>query len=160
MRLTLFFPTALSSPRRSAVTDPASGPANQTRCGPPVTAGPAPPRRRAAWAGRVLGVLGLLLVVLAAGAAPSAQAEPVVVLAAAQDITTVLTNVRNWIMGILALLATVFLTVGAVRYMWAGGDPGEISKAKTAFSNAAFGFALAALAPLVVKILTGIVGGL
>jgi hypothetical protein len=39
-----------------------------------------------------------------------------------------------------------------------GGDPGEIEKAKTAFKSAAIGYGLAALAPLVVTVLQGIVG--
>lgn len=62
-------------------------------------------------------------------------------------------------MGILALLATVLLTIGGVRYVLANGDPGEVEKAKQAFKSAGFGYALATLAPLVVEILRGIVGG-
>jgi hypothetical protein len=81
-----------------------------------------------------------------------------VVLAIADSVTTVLNNVRNWIMGILAGLATVFLSIGGVRYLMGGGDPGEVEKAKTAFKSAGWGYGLAALAPLVVEILKGIVG--
>jgi len=40
----------------------------------------------------------------------------------------------------------------------ASGDPGEVEKAKTAFKSAGFGYGLAALAPLGVQILKGIVG--
>lgn len=36
--------------------------------------------------------------------------------------------------------------------------PGEVEKAKQSFKSAGFGYALAALAPLVVEILRGIVG--
>ncbi|KAA9159483.1 hypothetical protein FPZ12_020355 [Amycolatopsis acidicola] len=80
------------------------------------------------------------------------------VLALAASIDQVFDNVRNWLVGILAGLATVFLTVGGVRYLMAGGDPGEVEKAKQAFKSAGWGYALAALAPLVVEILRGIVG--
>lgn len=80
------------------------------------------------------------------------------VLAQAQSVDAVLINVRNWIMGIAAGLATVFITVGAVRYMAAGGDLGEVEKAKTAFRSAAFGYALALLTPLVLTALREIVG--
>jgi Type IV secretion system pilin len=114
-----------------------------------------PPRHRR---GRTLGAALAVVVVLAIGTAPNAWADTTVVLALAPDISTVLTNIRNWIMGILALLATVFLTVGGVRYVAAAGNPSEIEKAKSAFRSAAFGYALAALAPLVVQILSGIVG--
>ncbi len=80
------------------------------------------------------------------------------IVALAGSIEEVLSNIRNWIMGIIALVATVFLTIGGVRYVLASGDPGEVGKAKEAFKNALFGYALAALAPLVVQILRGIVG--
>lgn len=81
-----------------------------------------------------------------------------VVLAIAGSVTDVLNNIRNWIIGILAGLATVFLSIGGVRYVMGGGDPGEVEKAKTAFKSAGWGFGLAMLAPLVVEILKGIVG--
>ncbi|WWR62647.1 pilin [Saccharopolyspora sp. SCSIO 74807] len=87
-----------------------------------------------------------------------AVAETTHVLALARTIDDVLNNIRNWLMGILALLATVFLTIGGVRYVLAGGDPGEVEKAKQSFKSAGFGYGLAALAPLVVEILRGIVG--
>ena len=78
--------------------------------------------------------------------------------ALAGSVDQVLDNIRNWLMGILAALATVFLTIGGVRYVMAAGNPGEVEKAKTAFKSAGIGYALAALAPLVVTVLKGIVG--
>jgi Type IV secretion system pilin len=89
---------------------------------------------------------------------PIAGAEPTQVLALAGSIDQVLTNIRSWLMGILASLATVFLSIGGVRYVMGGGDPGEIEKAKTALKSAALGYGLAALAPVVVTVLQGIVG--
>lgn len=106
---------------------------------------------------RLLMIAGLAAAGLLAISMP-AVAETTQVLALARTIDDVLGNIRNWIMGILALLATVFLTIGGVRYVLANGDPGEIEKAKQAFKSAGFGYALAALAPLVVEILRGIVG--
>jgi hypothetical protein len=91
--------------------------------------------------------------------ASAAHAETTQVLALAGSVKDVLNNVRNWLMGILALLATVFLSIGGVRYVMGGGDPSEVEKAKTAFKSAGIGYALAALAPLIVAILQGIVGG-
>ncbi|MGH3847544.1 MAG: pilin [Pseudonocardiaceae bacterium] len=90
--------------------------------------------------------------------ASTAHAETTQVLALAGSIDQVLTNIRTWVMGILASLATVFLSIGGVRYVMGGGNPGEIEKAKTAFKSAAIGYGLAALAPLVVTVLQGIVG--
>jgi hypothetical protein len=108
-------------------------------------------RRRLLLAGE-LAALALLL------STSAAHAETVHVLAAATSVDQVLTNVRNWLMGILASVATVFLTLGGLRYVMGGGEPGEIEKAKVAFKAAGIGYALAALAPLVVSVLQGIVG--
>lgn len=105
----------------------------------------------------VVGLVAPVVVgVLAAGRA-HAQ-DTVVVLALAASVEEVLNNVRNWVVGILASLATVYLTVGGARLVMAGGDPGEVERARAAFRSAAFGYALAALAPLVVEVLKGIVG--
>ena len=79
-------------------------------------------------------------------------------LALVGSVGQVLDNIRNWIIGILAGLATVFLTIGGARYVMAGGDPAEVERARVALRSAAFGYALAALAPLIVQVLKSIVG--
>jgi hypothetical protein len=106
---------------------------------------------------RTLVVAGAAVVVLVVPVW-TAHAQSVTVLAEVASVDQVLTNIRTWIMGILALLATVFLTIGGVRRVMAGGDPGEHEKAKDCFKAAAIGYSLAALAPLVVSVLKGIVG--
>jgi hypothetical protein len=103
-------------------------------------------------------LVGVVLIDIVAARVPASAATTRVV-AVAGSVSTVLSNIRNWIMGILASVATVFLTIGGLRYMIANGDPGEVAKAKTAFKSAALGYGLAALAPLVVTVLQGIVGG-
>jgi hypothetical protein len=80
------------------------------------------------------------------------------VLAAASSLTGVISNLTTWITGFLVVLATLFLTVGGVLYMTAGGDPGAVEKAKGCLKSAAFGYALAVLAPLLVAALKSIVG--
>ena len=115
------------------------------------------PRRSCRPRARAIGLGALAVVILALVTSESASAAPQVV-ALADSVTTVLNNIRNWLVGLLASLATVYLTVGGVRYLAADGDPGEVGKAKQAFKSAAWGFGLAALAPLVVEILKGIVG--
>lgn len=96
-----------------------------------------------------------LAVLMALFTSDTAHAE---VLAQAKSVSEVLGNIRTWLMAILASLATVFLTIGGVRYVMAGGDPGEVEKAKTAFKAAGLGFMLTVLAPLVVAVLEGFVG--
>jgi hypothetical protein len=78
--------------------------------------------------------------------------------AAPTSLTQVIDNLRNWIIGILVALATLMATVGGLRYMLAGGDPSEVAKAKNTLRFAAVGYAIAALAPLLVSILKQIVG--
>ncbi|TCJ34689.1 pilin [Parafrankia sp. BMG5.11] len=116
------------------------------------------PARRFGWRRAVVLVAVVGVFVLIGDAAALAQVpDPGVPVA--PDLDTVLNNTRNWIMGILALLATVFLSIGGVRYMIANGDPSEVGKAKDSFRNAGYGYGLAALAPVAVEILKQIVGG-
>jgi hypothetical protein len=78
---------------------------------------------------------------------------------AVAPIGQVITNITNWITGILAGLATLFLTIGGLRYLMAGGDPSEVERAKTALRSAAIGYGLAILAPVIVTVLKSLVGG-
>ena len=89
-------------------------------------------------------------------ASPVFAADPTYL--AVNTIPQVLDQATTWLMGILAAVATLFLTIGGVRYVAAGGDPGEVEKAKSAFKSAGVGYALAALAPIVVGILKSILG--
>ena len=97
-----------------------------------------------------------------AAVSPDDPAYPVAVLAdqlrAVATLPQVMNNVRNWIIGLLSGLATLFVTVGGLRYLMAGGNEGEVMKAKGALKSAAYGYALAALAPVLVDILKSMVG--
>ncbi|MBO3681674.1 pilin [Streptomyces sp. NEAU-YJ-81] len=84
-------------------------------------------------------------------------ADPPVVWAAA-TIPEVISNLRDEIVGLLAGLATLFFTFGGLRYLMAGGDPGEIEASKRALKAAAIGYGLAILAPVLVIVLQQIVG--
>ncbi|WP_322779755.1 pilin [Frankia sp. Cas4] len=123
-------------------------------------AGSTPVRPTVRWSLRCRAVLLAVAVsvFLLAGGSAALAAPAHEVLALAPNVDTVLTNIRNWIMGILAGLGTVFLTVGGLRYLMSGGDPGEVGKAKDAFKNAGWGYGLAALAPIAVDALKTIVG--
>ncbi|GGU39605.1 pilin [Lentzea flava] len=101
-------------------------------------------------------VAELVLVALLASAATAYAGTSV--LAIAESVDQVLNNIRNWLMGILAGLATVAATIGGIRRVFGGGDPSEQEKSKEAFKAAGWGYALAALAPLLVTVLKGIVG--
>ena len=78
---------------------------------------------------------------------------------AAKTLPEVIAGIQGWIMGILAAIATMFFVIGGLRYMAAGGDPALVEQAKGNFKSAAFGYALAVLAPILLGILADIVGG-
>ena len=42
---------------------------------------------------------------------------------AASDLNTVIDSVRNWVAGLLAALATLFLNIGGARYLTVNGNP-------------------------------------
>ncbi len=91
-----------------------------------------------------------LAVLVALVAAPAALA--------ADDLKQVIENLRVWITGLLAALATLLLIIGGVRYLLAGGDPGAHERAKGSIRAALIGYALALLAPVLVSIVQQIVG--
>ena len=73
-------------------------------------------------------------------------------------IDQVFANITAWITGIVAAVATTFLTFGGLRYLMAGGDPGEVEKAKGALKGAGIGYMIAILAPVILDVLKGLVG--
>ncbi|MFG2043973.1 pilin [Dactylosporangium sp. NPDC048998] len=78
---------------------------------------------------------------------------------AANSLPVVIANLQNWIMGILAAVATLFLVLAGVYWATAGGDPAQVDKAKGALKNALIGYGLAVLAPILLQVVQGIVGG-
>lgn len=100
-------------------------------------------------------VTGFVAIVISALLASPAAAQT----APAPTLNGVIDSLRAWLTGLLAAVATLFLTIGGLRYMTAAGDPGQIERAKVALKSAAVGYALAALAPVLVTILRSVVGG-
>lgn len=88
---------------------------------------------------------------------PAYAAEPQIL--AANDLPTIIGNITTWIIGLLLGVATLFLTIGGLRYLAAGGDPTEVEKAKSALKSALIGYALAVLAPILLAVVKGWIGG-
>lgn len=99
----------------------------------------------------VTGTATLLLAAGVASAAPPAAPPPT------YDLPTVINHLRWWVCGIIGTVATLFLTIGGVRYLMASGDPSEIERAKGSFKSAGIGYALALMAPVIMTILSSIV---
>jgi hypothetical protein len=77
---------------------------------------------------------------------------------AATDVNGVLESIRTWVAGVLAALATLFLTIGGVRYLVANGNPRAVEEGKAAIKSALIGYGLAALAPMFIDILRRVLG--
>lgn len=119
---------------------------------------PVPPhvyrRRRAA----LILAVSAAAMLFSATHSPAATSTNTSAVLASATLPQVISNLRAWIVGILAGVATLFLTIGGLRYVMAGGDPAEVEKAKGALKSATFGYGLAVLAPALVSILQHIVG--
>jgi hypothetical protein len=134
---------------RGRPTGRATGPAQRRRLHRAV--------RRLHRAARLVEVVTLVALVSAAvllgdGSAASAAQSAAPTVLAADSVQAVVNNIRAWLVAILAAVATLFLTIGGLRLMWANGDPGEAEKGKAALKSAAIGYGLALLAPLIVTI--------
>jgi hypothetical protein len=78
---------------------------------------------------------------------------------AVKPLPEVIAGLRNWVMGILAAVASLFLAVAGLRYVGSGGDPAVVEQAKANFKAALVGYALAVLSPVFLQIVQGILGG-
>jgi hypothetical protein len=76
-----------------------------------------------------------------------------------KSLPDVIAGLTGWVMGILALVATLFLVVGGLRLIAAGGDPAQAEQAKGNIRSALLGYALAVLSPVILRVLQGILGG-
>jgi hypothetical protein len=105
----------------------------------------------------------LLLLITATAAAVAvsvpAYAADTQMIEAANSLPVIVSNITKWIIGLLLGVATLFLTIGGLRYLAAGGDPTEVEKAKSALKSALIGYALAILAPVLLAIVKGWIGG-
>jgi hypothetical protein len=105
---------------------------------------------------RIATTATVVCAILTAGA-PASAADPTIL--AANDLPTIISNITTWIVGLLVGVATLFLTIGGIRYLAAGGDPAEVEKAKGSFKSALVGYALAVLAPILLSVVQGWIGG-
>ncbi|MDG4795063.1 pilin [Micromonospora sp. WMMD1082] len=117
------------------------------------------PGKRPGWRPVVhaLAALAAAVLILAPPAAAYAAPSDAVFLAA-NSLPRVIENIRSQIMFLLFGIATLFLVIAGVYWTTAGGDPGQVDKAKGALRNAMIGYGLAVLAPILMTIVRNIVG--
>jgi hypothetical protein len=78
--------------------------------------------------------------------------------AAGSDLTSVIDSIRIWVASLLVALATLFLTIGGIRYLTANGNPRSVEEGKAAIKSALIGYALAALSPMLLDVLRRVLG--
>lgn len=69
---------------------------------------------------------------------------------------TVVTNALQWAIGVIGLVAAIFVVYGGITYSTSGGDPGKVQKAKQMILYALIGLAIVALSELIVSFVAGI----
>ena len=69
----------------------------------------------------------------------------------ANDLTNTIVGIINGIVGVLAIVAVIFVVVGGVNYMTSQGDPGKTKKAKDTILYATIGLIIAVLAFAIVN---------
>ncbi|WKU03443.1 pilin [Micromonospora sp. HUAS LYJ1] len=106
--------------------------------------------------GRLAAVTGQVLLLSVPAAAYADAGTPAL---AVNSLPVVIANLRLWLIGILAAVATLFLVLAGVYWATAGGNPAQVDRAKGALRNALIGYGLAVLAPVLLEIVQGIVGG-
>ncbi len=106
---------------------------------------------------RAATTVAVTIAALAAAATPAVAAGTTPL--AVNDLPTVIGNMTTWVTGIIAAVATLFLTIGGAQYLMAGGDPAQVERAKGSLKSAGIGYALALLAPIILTILKNILGG-
>lgn len=100
----------------------------------------------------------VVLSAVAVAAAPAWAADPALMPLAVKSLPEVIDGLIKWVTGIIAAVATLFLTIGGARYTMAGGDPSEVERAKGSLKSAGIGYGLALLAPVILTILKNILG--
>ncbi|HEY3035358.1 MAG TPA: pilin [Streptosporangiaceae bacterium] len=106
---------------------------------------------------RAATITAATVIALMAAATPAVAADTTPL--AVNDLPTVIGNLTTWITGIIAAVATLFLTIGGAQYLMAGGDPAQVERAKGSLKSAGIGYGLALLAPVILTILKNILGG-
>jgi hypothetical protein len=96
-------------------------------------------------------LLSLVYQSVAHAAAQAAAPSPT------DQLRAIIGNITAWVVGLLFVVATLFATIAAARFMTAQ-DPSDVERAKSAFRSAFLGYALALLAPILLAIVRGWLG--
>ena len=62
-----------------------------------------------------------------------------------------ITNILNWILGLIGVVCVIVMIIGGVQYMTSTGDPGKVKKAKDTIMYAIIGLIVVILAAAIVN---------
>lgn len=68
------------------------------------------------------------------------------------------TNVMNWLLGLIGVLAVIAFVISGILYLTAAGDEGQIEKAKSVMMYAIIGLIVALIGLIVVNAVGGLTG--
>lgn len=72
--------------------------------------------------------------------------------------TTVVTRSMVWVLGIIMLIAFIYLIMSGVKYITAGGDAAKATEARTGILNAIIGVVVILLAFVILRFAGGLAG--
>lgn len=73
------------------------------------------------------------------------------------DIRQAIMNVTNWILGFIAIVATLVIIYGGVQYLTAGGNEDNVGNAKKTISYGIIGIVIAGLAYAMVIVVSTVI---
>jgi len=73
------------------------------------------------------------------------------------DIREAIMNVTNWILGFIAIIATLVIIYGGVQYLTAGGNEDNVAAAKKTISYGIIGIVIAGLAYAMVIVVSTVI---
>lgn len=73
------------------------------------------------------------------------------------DIRQAIMNVTNWILGFIAIIATLVIIYGGVQYLTAGGNEDSVASAKKTISYGIIGVVIAGLAYAMVIVVSTVI---
>lgn len=90
------------------------------------------------------------------GTQPTGNTQPTGV---PTDLTATVMSITNWILGFVAVIATLIIIYGGVLYLTSAGSEDMISKAKTTIVYGIVGLIVCGLAYAMVSVVATILGG-
>ena len=67
------------------------------------------------------------------------------------DVASLLNGILNNLMGVIAVIAVIFIVIGGIMYMMSGGNEAMVTRAKKTWTGAVIGLAIALAAPTFLK---------